>query len=277
MTNGTMFAKGMPHPVDELVDEDLIADLQRGDHRAGRDAERLDEDGADEQRHASALTKPSRIPTRPACGTPAAAGWSGGRAAWISLSSAVASPAARPRSTRRRACSARRSRHAELVHRRRARASSSPVSSRASCRRRAQRARFTGRRAPDQHPDEPGHHQQPDPCMTGLRRRRGRGHELDEDHVGDERQREHVTGDQRLVAQSSQCRRLRRAAARRCGGLRARVSSGGRSWTLVAMPWCSAPPSSARPGRPPAGSPPSPPASSASCPPSASRGACAFG
>ena len=41
---------GSRNAVDELVDQDVIADLQGRQHRPGRNLERLDDEGADEQR-----------------------------------------------------------------------------------------------------------------------------------------------------------------------------------------------------------------------------------
>jgi len=40
-----------PQPVAHLVDEDEVADEQRGDHRARGDVEGLEEEGAEEERH----------------------------------------------------------------------------------------------------------------------------------------------------------------------------------------------------------------------------------
>ena len=43
--------KGIAEPVGELRDEDVVADLQRRDHRARRDLEGLDHERAQQQRH----------------------------------------------------------------------------------------------------------------------------------------------------------------------------------------------------------------------------------
>jgi hypothetical protein len=56
--------------VDELVDEQVIADLERGQHRAARDLERLDDERADEQREQDGHEESFRIlpPRRPLLG-----------------------------------------------------------------------------------------------------------------------------------------------------------------------------------------------------------------
>ena len=162
------------HAVDELVDEDLIPNLERGEHRPAGDAERLDEDRPDEQRHRQGLDDADAHPHRVLL--PERRDQPGGLVAQgVDLLVQGGGVPGRHRGVHPGRVIHQALADRGVVHR------VEPVRQLAGelpgvVPEPAERAPLPVHRAPDQDPHEPGHHEQPEPLHDRERRRtRSRG------------------------------------------------------------------------------------------------------